>query len=83
MDNNVNTEPKNIEEACKEVIEKIRPYLMRDGGDIQFVMFQDGIVYVQLFGACNCCGLVDVTIKDGVEQIMLEEVPGVTEVRVV
>ena len=39
MDNNVNTEPKNIEEACKEVIEKIRPYLMRDGGDIQFVMF--------------------------------------------
>ncbi|MGN1391369.1 MAG: NifU family protein, partial [Sharpea porci] len=53
MDNNVNTEPKNIEEACKEVIEKIRPYLMRDGGDIQFVMFQDGIVYVQLFGACN------------------------------
>ena len=56
---------------------------MRDGGDIQFVMFQDGIVYVQLFGACNGCGLVDVTIKDGVEQIMLEEVPGVTEVRVV
>ena len=83
MDNNVNTEPKNIEEACKEVIEKIRPYLMRDGGDIQFVMFQDGIVYVQFFGACNGCGLVDVTIKDGVEQIMLEEVPGVTEVRVV
>ena len=78
MDNNVNTEPKNIEEACKEVIEKIRPYLMRDGGDIQFVMFQDGIVYVQLFGACNGCGF-----KDGVEQIMLEEVPGVTEVRVV
>ena len=83
MDNNVNTEPKNIEEACKEVIEKIRPYLMRDGGDIQFVMFQEGIVYVQLFGECNGCGLVDVTIKDGVEQIMLEEVPGVTEVRVV
>ncbi|WP_423900697.1 NifU family protein [Eggerthia catenaformis] len=73
----------SMEDQARTVISKIRPYLQRDGGDIEFVMLQDGVVYVQLFGACQGCGLVDVTIKDGVEQIMLEEVPGVVEVRVV
>lgn len=73
----------SMEDQARTVISKIRPYLQRDGGDIEFVMLQDGVVYVQLFGACQGCGLVDVTIKDGVEQIMLEEVPGVIEVRVV
>ena len=73
----------SMEDQARTVISKIRPYLQRDGGDIEFVMLQDGVVYVHLFGACQGCGLVDVTIKDGVEQIMLEEVPGVVEVRVV
>ena len=73
----------SMEDQARTVISKIRPYLQRDGGDIEFVILQDGVVYVQLFGACQGCGLVDVTIKDGVEQIMLEEVPGVVEVRVV
>ena len=73
----------SMEDQARTVISKIRPYLQRDGGDIEFVMLQDGVVYVQLFGACQGCGLVDVTIKDGVEQIMLEEVPGIVEVRVV
>ncbi len=83
MDQNTNPEAVSMEEQCKLVIDKVRPYLQRDGGDIQFVMLQDGVVYVQLSGACQGCGLVDVTIKDGVEQIMLEEVPGIVEVRVV
>jgi len=76
-------ETRSIDDQCREVIEKIRPYLQRDGGDIEYMMFEDGVVYVQLFGACQGCGLVDMTIKDGVELIMMEEVPGVEEVRVV
>ncbi len=66
-----------IEKQVKEIIEKIRPYIQRDGGDIQYVRFQDGIVYVQMLGACVGCGALDSTLKDGVEAILLEEVPGI------
>ena len=64
-------------EAIKEVIHKLRPYLQRDGGDLEFVDFKDGIVYVHMLGACAGCMMLDSTIKDGVEQILVEEVPGV------
>ena len=66
-----------MEKQVKEIIEKIRPYIQRDGGDIQYVRFEDGIVYVQMLGACVGCGAIDSTLKDGVEAILLEEVPGI------
>lgn len=72
---------ENIEEQIKTVIHKLRPYLQRDGGDIEFVEFKDGIVYVKMLGACAGCTMLDETLKDGVEQILLEEVPGVLEVQ--
>lgn len=72
---------ENIEEQIKNVINKLRPYLQRDGGDIEFVEFKDGIVYVKMLGACAGCTMLDETLKDGVEQILLEEVPGVLEVQ--
>lgn len=67
----------------KETIEKIRPFIRRDGGDIEYVDFQDGIVYLRLLGACVGCSLVDSTISDGVEIILQEEVEGVLGVKVV
>lgn len=73
----------NQEEEIKKVIQKLRPYLQRDGGDIEFVKFDEGIVYVQMHGACAGCTMLDVTIKDGVEQILIEEVPGVLEVQAI
>ena len=72
---------ENIEEQIKNVIHKLRPYLQRDGGDIEYVDFKDGIVYVQMHGACAGCTMLDATLKDGVEQILMEEVPGVLEVQ--
>ena len=72
---------ENIEEQIKNVIHKLRPYLQRDGGDIEFVDFKDGIVYVRMLGACAGCTMIDDTLKDGVEQILMEEVPGVLEVQ--
>ena len=45
----------NQEEEIKKVIHKLRPYLQRDGGDIEFIKFEDGIVYVQMHGACAGC----------------------------
>lgn len=72
---------ENMEEQIKNVIHKLRPYLQRDGGDIEYVDFKDGIVYVKMLGACAGCAMLDETLKDGVEQILMEEVPGVLEVQ--
>ncbi len=72
---------ENMEEQIKNVINKLRPYLQRDGGDIEYVDFKDGIVYVRMLGACAGCTMIDDTLKDGVEQILMEEVPGVLEVQ--
>ena len=66
-----------------EVIEKLRPYLQRDGGDMQFVDFKDGIVYIRMLGACIGCAYMDQTLSAGVEAALLEEVPGVIGVEAV
>ena len=68
-------------EEIEKVINKLRPYLNRDGGDIELVDFKDGIVYAKMLGACAGCAMLDETLKDGVEQILMEEVPGVLEVK--
>ena len=65
------------EKQIVEILEKLRPYLQRDGGDAEYVKFEDGIVYVQMLGACVGCASMDSTLKDWIEQILLEEVPGV------
>lgn len=70
-------------EEIKKVLNKIRPYIQRDGGDVEFVDFSDGIVRVRMLGACSDCLMLDDTIKDGVEAILLEEVEGVSEVKAV
>lgn len=67
----------------KKVINKIRPYIQRDGGDVEFVDFIDGTVRVRMLGACSDCFMQDDTIKDGVEAILMEEVEGVQAVRVI
>ncbi len=71
----------NIEEQVIEVLDKIRPYLQRDGGDVEFIRMDDnGKVFVRVFGACVGCSAIDDTIKLGVEALLIDEVPGVTEV---
>lgn len=66
-----------------EVINKIRPYIQRDGGDVEFVRYEDGIVYISMLGACTDCLSLDDTIKFGIEAMLKDEVEGVEEVRIV
>lgn len=66
-----------------EVLEKIRPQIQADGGDVEFVKYEDGLVYVKLQGACVGCSYVNVTLYDGIESILLAEVPGVIGVELV
>jgi len=70
-------------EKVKEVLEKLRPYLQRDGGDLEFVRFEEGIVYIRMLGACVGCAHMDQTISNGIEAALLEEVPGVIGVEAV
>ena len=65
----------------KQTIEKIRPYLQRDGGDVEFVSLEDDVVYVKVFGACVGCLSLNETLKDGVMDLILDEVPGIKDVR--
>ena len=62
------------------VLEKIRPFINRDGGDIEFVKYQDGEVFVRMIGACAGCDLIESTLQDGVATLLKEEVPGVVKV---
>ena len=68
------------EEKIKEVIEKLRPFLISDGGDIEFVKYEDNIVYIRMMGACVNCQMIDFTLKDGIEAASQEEIPEVLEV---
>ncbi len=69
-----------MEDKVKEVIEKIRPLLQRDGGDIEFVSYNDGIVKVKLRGACCGCPMSQMTLKAVVERQIKNEVPEVKSV---
>lgn len=69
-------------ELVKQTLELIRPMLQSDGGDVTLVdVGEDGIVTVQLEGACAGCPMSQMTLAHGVERVLMERVPGVTGVR--
>lgn len=69
-----------VEDQVKEALELIRPAIQMDGGDIQLASVRDGTVLVKLFGTCEGCPISPVTLKQGVERLLKEKVPGITEV---
>ena len=72
---------ENLEARIIAVIDKLRPFLISDGGNIEFVKFEDGICYVKMLGHCQGCPMMEVTLKDGIELAIKEEVEEVIEVR--
>ena len=81
-ENNIkNATNKEIEQKIIEVIDKLRPFLINDGGNIEFVKFEDGIAYVKMLGHCANCPMIDMTLKEGIEIAITSEVPEVIEVR--
>ncbi|MCO7127320.1 NifU family protein [Sporolactobacillus shoreicorticis] len=63
----------------EEVLEKLRPYLLRDGGDVELLDVENGIVRVRLLGACGNCPSSTLTLKAGIERALIENVPGIKE----
>ena len=74
----------DTEEKIRQIektIEKVRPYIQSEGGDVRFERLEDDIVYVSVHGACVGCMALDFTLKEGVEALILDEVEGIKEVR--
>lgn len=70
-----------MRDKVKAAIDRIRPLLQRDGGDVELVdVDEQGIVKVRLKGACSGCGMAIVTLKQGIERSLKQEIPEVTEV---
>lgn len=68
----------SLKEQVQEVLDKLRPFLQRDGGDVELVdVDENGIVKLRLMGACGGCPASTITLKSGIERALLEEVPGV------
>lgn len=71
----------DIELRIKAIIDKVRPFLISDGGNLEFIKYEDNIVYVKLTGACQDCPMLDVTLKDGIEELIINEIPEVRKVK--
>lgn len=65
------------------LLDKMRPFLVSDGGNLEFVKYEDNIVYIKLLGACKNCSMIDITLKDGIEEMIITEIPEVKEVRAI
>lgn len=68
------------QEIIIDIIDHLRPFLINDGGNIEFVKYEDNIVYIKMSGACANCHMLDVTLKEGIEAAIKSEVPEVKEV---
>lgn len=69
-------------EQVEKALEEVRPMLQRDGGDVDLVGVNDeGVVLVKLRGACSGCPSATITLRQGIERVIMEKVPGVTSVQ--
>ncbi len=70
-----------MEEKILQALEQVRPALQRDGGDVEFMSVDEfGVVSLKLLGACGGCPMSTMTLKNFIQTILVEQVPGVTEV---
>jgi len=69
-----------MRDRVEEVLNLVRPALMRDGGNVELVDVNDGVVRVKLTGACAGCPMSTLTLKMGIEQILKKEIPEIKEV---
>ena len=69
-----------MKESVQAALDKVRPMLQRDGGDVELVEVEGGIVKVRLQGACKGCPMSQMTLKNGIEKFIKQEVPEVERV---
>ena len=71
---------QDTKEKIIEIIDKLKPYLISEGGNIEFIKYEDNIVYIKMMGACANCEMLDLTLKEGIEASIINEMPEVKAV---
>lgn len=71
---------QDAKEKIIEIIDKLKPYLISEGGNIEFIKYEDNIVYIKMMGACANCEMLDLTLKEGIEASIINEMPEVKAV---
>ena len=71
---------QTVEEQIKDALESIRPFIIMDGGDIEFIKYEDKIVYIKFIGACANCLYSDDTLENGIYETLKEAVPEIDKV---
>ena len=69
-----------LKENIKRVLEEVKPYLQADGGDVELVSVEDGVVKVRFLGGCSGCPFRAITLKTGIERYLKDKLPEVKEV---
>jgi Fe-S cluster biogenesis protein NfuA len=69
-----------MREKVEAALERVRPALLADGGDVQLIDVKDGVVTLRLIGACGGCPMATMTLRGGIERVLKEQVPEVKEV---
>lgn len=72
-----------MKEKIENVLDKLRPYLMNDGGNIQFIKYKDGICYLKFLGHCATCPMMLMTLNNLIKESLLEEIPEITDVKLI
>jgi len=69
-----------MREKVEEALSRVRPVLQADGGDVELVDVKEGVVTLRLTGACGGCPMATMTLRNGIERVLREEVPGIKDV---
>lgn len=74
-------ERKELMKRIQHTIDKIRPYIQADGGDVQLIDYKDHVVTVSMVGACAGCMIASVDVSEGIQAILIDEIPEVHKVQ--
>ena len=78
-----NTQRKTVLQKVEDSLQSIRPYLEADGGDVKILDINEGVVKIELLGACGSCPMSSMTLKAGVEEAIKRAVPEISSVEAV
>ena len=72
-----------MKEKIENVLDRLRPYLLNDSGDIEFIDYKDGICYLKFLGHCANCSMMNITLNDGIKEALINEIPEITDVELI
>lgn len=73
----------DIKEKINNVLDRLRPFLINDGGNLEFIKYEEGIVYIKFIGSCATCPMRQMTLNEGIKEALTNEIDEVIDVKLV